>query len=82
MKLPHPRGEMLPTSPLNSFRALLSDLALVPQQRTISTIDALRSEERHQAYRIIGLDVHLAPDGSFELSGDVVSFSKIEILSA
>ena len=34
------------------------------------------------AYRIIGLEVHLAPDGSFELSGDVVSFSKMEISSA
>jgi hypothetical protein len=45
-------------------------------------IDALGSEERHQAYKMIGLEVHLAPDGSFEISGDVVSFSKLEISSA
>jgi hypothetical protein len=45
-------------------------------------IDALGSEERHRAYRIIGLEVHLAPEGSFEFSGDVVSFSKMEISSA
>jgi site-specific DNA recombinase len=45
-------------------------------------IDALGSEERHRAYRIIGLEVHLAPDGSFEISGDVMSFSKLEISSS
>jgi hypothetical protein len=56
---------------------LESYAGLVPE-----AIDALRSEERHQTYRIIGLEVHLAPDGSFELSGDVVSFSKMEISSA
>jgi site-specific DNA recombinase len=56
---------------------LESYAGLVPE-----AIDTLGSEERHQAYRIIGLEVHLAPDGSFELSGDVVSFSKMEISSA
>ena len=56
---------------------LESYAGLVPE-----AIDALRSEERHQAYRILGLVVHLAPDGSFELSGDVVSFSKMAISSA
>jgi hypothetical protein len=45
-------------------------------------IYTLRSEERHRTYRIIGLEVHLAPDGSLKLSGDVVSFSKMEISSA
>jgi hypothetical protein len=45
-------------------------------------IDALSPEERRRAYRIIGLEVHLAPDGSFEISGDVMSFSKLEISSA
>ena len=45
-------------------------------------IDALRSEERHQVYKMIGMEVHLAPDGSFDLSGDVISFSKLEISSA
>ncbi len=56
---------------------LESYAGLVPE-----AIDALVSEERHRAYRIIGLEVHLAPDGSFELSGDVVSFSRMEISSA
>jgi hypothetical protein len=30
---------------------------------------------------MIGMEVHLAPDGSFKLSGDVMSFSKLEISS-
>jgi DNA repair exonuclease SbcCD ATPase subunit len=45
-------------------------------------VDAMEPEERHQAYRIIGLQVHLVPNGSFELSGDVVSFSNLGISSA
>jgi DNA repair exonuclease SbcCD ATPase subunit len=45
-------------------------------------IDALGSEERHRVYRMMGMEVHLAPDGSFELSGDVVNFSKLGISSA
>jgi hypothetical protein len=31
---------------------------------------------------MIGLEVHLAPDGSLEISGDVMSFSKLGISSA
>jgi hypothetical protein len=45
-------------------------------------IDALGSEERHQAYRIMGMEVHLAPSSSFELGGDVINFSKLGILSS
>ena len=45
-------------------------------------IDALGSEERRRAYRIIVLELHLAPDGSLEISGDVMSFSKVRISSA
>jgi site-specific DNA recombinase len=45
-------------------------------------IDALGSEERHRVYRMIGMEVHLASDGLFELSGDVMSFSKLGISSA
>jgi len=56
---------------------LESYAGLVPE-----AIDALRSEERRRAYRIIGLEVHLAPDGSLKLSGDVVSFSRMGISSA
>jgi hypothetical protein len=44
--------------------------------------DSLSPEERRRVYKMIGLEVHLAPDGSYEISGDVVSFSKLEISSA
>jgi hypothetical protein len=44
--------------------------------------DALEPEERRRVYKIIGLEVRLASDGSFEVSGDVMSFSKLEISSA
>ena len=42
-------------------------------------IDALEPDERHHVYRMIGLEAHVAPDGSLEIRGDVVSFSKLEI---
>ena len=45
-------------------------------------IDALGSEERHRVYRMIGMEAHLAPDESLEVSGDVMNFSKLEISSA
>lgn len=45
-------------------------------------IDALGSEERHRVYRMIGMEAHLARDGSLEISGDVMNFSKLEISSA
>ena len=45
-------------------------------------IDALGSEDRHRVYKMIGMEVHLTSDGSFELSGDVMSFSKLGISSA
>jgi len=45
-------------------------------------IDALGSEERHRVYRMIGMKAYLEADGSFELSGDVISFSNLEISSA
>jgi hypothetical protein len=45
-------------------------------------IDALGSQERYRVYRMIGMEAHLASDGSFDLSGDVVSFSKMEISSS
>jgi hypothetical protein len=31
---------------------------------------------------MMGMKAHLAPDGSLEVSGDEVSFSKLEISSA
>jgi len=45
-------------------------------------IDALGSQERYRVYRMIGMIAHLASDGSFDLSGDVVSFSQMEISSS
>ena len=45
-------------------------------------IDAPGSEERHQTYRITGLEVHLALYGSLEISGDVMGFSRLEISSS
>jgi hypothetical protein len=45
-------------------------------------IDALEPEERHRVYRMMRLEVHLTPDGSLEISGDVMNFSKPEISSA
>jgi hypothetical protein len=45
-------------------------------------IDALEPDERRRVYRLIGLEYHLASDGSGELSGDVVCFSKLEISSS
>jgi chromosome segregation ATPase len=45
-------------------------------------IDALEPDERRRVYKMIRLEYHLAPDGSGELSGDVMNFSKLEISSA
>ena len=45
-------------------------------------IDALGPEERHRVYRMIGMKAYLKADGSFALSGDVMSFSNLEISSA
>ena len=45
-------------------------------------IDALEPDERQHVYRMIRLEAHVASDGSLEISGDVVSFSKLEISSS
>jgi hypothetical protein len=74
----HRRTEHLLAQLERDCDGLLESYAdLVPE-----VIDALGSAERHRAYRIIGLEVHLASNGSFELSGDVMGFSKLEISSA
>ena len=44
-------------------------------------LDTLGSD-RHRAYRIIGLEAHLAPGGSFEVSADGMGFSRLGISSA
>ena len=56
---------------------LESYVGLLPE-----AIDALGSEERHRVYKMLGMKAHLGADGSFELSGDVISFSNLEISSA
>ena len=56
---------------------LESHAGLLPE-----AIDALGSEERSRVYRMIGMEARLEPDGSFEISGDVMSFSKVGISSA
>jgi uncharacterized protein (DUF2384 family) len=45
-------------------------------------IDTLGSQERHRVYRMIGMEAHLAADGSLDLSGDVMNFSQLEIPSS
>ena len=45
-------------------------------------IDAPGSVERNHVYKMIRLEVHLASDGSLEISGDAMSFSNLEISSA
>jgi hypothetical protein len=45
-------------------------------------IDALESKERHRVYRMIRMEVHVAPEGSFALSGDVMDFSKMVFSSS
>ncbi len=45
-------------------------------------IDALEPDERQHVYRMIRLEAHVAPDSSLEISGDVVSFTKMEFSSA
>jgi hypothetical protein len=46
------------------------------------TIDALGPKERHWVYKMLGMKAYLKTDGSFELSGEVTSFHKLEISSA
>ena len=45
-------------------------------------IGALVSEEIRWVYRMIGMEAQLASDGSFEVSGDVMTFSGVGILLA
>jgi hypothetical protein len=58
-------------------RLLESYADLMPE-----AIDALGSKESHRVYRMMGMEVNLAPDGSFGLSGDVIGFSKLRVSSA
>jgi hypothetical protein len=56
---------------------LQSYASLLPE-----TIDALGPKERHWVYKMLRMKAYLKTDGSFELSGDVVSFPNPVISSA
>jgi hypothetical protein len=71
------RTEHLAQLECNGDSLLESYADLVPE-----AIDALEPKERRRAYKMIGLEARLASDGSFEVSGDVMSFSKLETSSA
>ena len=45
-------------------------------------IDPLEPEERNRVYGPIGTEAHPTPDGSFEVSGNVVCFSRVGISPA
>lgn len=68
------RTERLETLRRNRDNLMESYASLAPE-----AIDALGSEERHQVYKMMGVKAHLQADGSMELVGDVVSFSRLEI---
>jgi hypothetical protein len=57
--------------------ALLEDYAsLVPD-----ALDELDATERHHVYRMLRVEAQVAPDGSLEVSGDVISVCEMEPLS-
>jgi hypothetical protein len=73
----HRRTEHLAQLERDRDTLLESYAGLMPE-----AIDALGPQERYRVYRMIGMEAHLATDGSFELSGDVMSFSEMEISSS
>jgi len=73
----HHRAEHLAQLERDRDNLLESYAGLMPQ-----AINALGSQERHRVYRMIGMEVHLAADGSCELSGDVMKFAEMEISSS
>ena len=57
--------------------ALLEDYAgLVPE-----ALDELNAAERSRVYGMLGVEARLAPEGSLEVSGDVISVCEMEPLS-
>ena len=71
------RTERLEQLERDRDRLLESYSCLMPE-----AIDTLGSEERHRVYRMIRMKAYLEADGSLQLSGDVMNFSSLEILSA
>jgi site-specific DNA recombinase len=57
--------------------ALLEDYAsLIPE-----ALDNLDAAERHHVYRMLRVEAAISPDGSLEVSGDVISVCEMELLS-
>jgi len=57
--------------------ALLEDYAsLMPE-----ALDGLDAAERHRVYKMLRVEAAVAPDGSLEVSGDVISIREMEPLS-
>ncbi len=71
------RTERLEQLERDRDRLLESYSCLMPE-----AIDTLGSEERHRVYRMVRMKAYLEADGSLQLSGDVMNFSSLEILSA
>ena len=56
---------------------LLADYAnLMPE-----ALDDLEADERHRVYKMLRVEAAIAPDGSLEVSGDVISVCEMEPLS-
>jgi hypothetical protein len=56
---------------------LLADYAnLMPE-----ALDGLEADERHRVYKMLRVEAAIAPDGSLEVSGDVISVCEMEPLS-
>jgi hypothetical protein len=44
-------------------------------------LDELDAGERHRVYAMLRVEVRVAPDGSLEVSGDVINVCEMELLS-
>jgi hypothetical protein len=44
-------------------------------------LDDLEADERHRVYKMLRVEAAIAPDGSLEVSGDVISVCEMEPLS-
>ena len=58
-------------------KTLLANYAgLIPE-----ALDGLGAAERHREYRILRVEAAISPDGSLEITGDVISVCGMEPLS-
>jgi hypothetical protein len=44
-------------------------------------LDELDAAERHHVYNMLRVEAQVAPDGSLEVSGDVINVCEMELLS-